>query len=457
MAQNRKTRGRVGLSMVPAIPLVLVAWACGSGTGAEMGEQVCGDGVKAPDELCDDGNRTAGDGCSADCVPSGTQLECVPLLEGHWDNGANALLPMPDQTFVVAGELTDGNSTYGWVARYSESGEQLWFEQLTSPDGDARVDALTPDGKDGTWALVSSPESGLVPTSGSPELRHFSRDGLADATIDLDSAFGAPSLAAYATEYVEGSVWIGGSVWSGDASQLDFWLGRYDLKTDVAATLVLEDHLGFEDEIHALGRTADEVVAAATVSTSPNWDWDWRLNAKTDIVLLHFDLQGNEIGRVLAAADPDSEFARVAEEVISDGHGSWYAGGTQQEIGGWPTLPWGVWLGKIELSPAWSWDIDTLIDERTGSSFGAPVVVDRVVALAFGVYIEGSEGIHGEGWVTGFKDDGEVSWRQTSTYAGYSHYEEQQIVLDHSSRLRTVGKAWTQDLGSQLRTCILAW
>jgi cysteine-rich repeat protein len=436
MAEYLESRAAGWRLMAPAIPLVLVVWACGPGTQAEHGEPVCGDGVKAPDELCDDGNQTAGDGCSAECIPSGTELECVPLLEGHWDNRANALLPMPDQTFVVAGELTVGNSTYGWVARYSESGELLWFEQL---DGDASVDALTPDGQDGAWALVQN--------NVSDELRHFNRDGLGGETIDIDASFGTP-VAEYAIEYVEGSVWVGGAI------QRDFWLGRYDLNTDVASTLVLEDHLGFDDEIRAIGRTADEVVAAATVSTSPNNNGDELLLATTDVLLLHFDLLGNEMGRVLSATDPDSEFIRVAEDVVSGGPGRWLVGGTHASFDVFDVVPRGAWLGQIGPAPVWSWDSHA--DDAVGV-YGGIVAVDGAVALAFGTYIDYSDVKHGEGGVTGFSDNGKISWRQFNTYESYNHYEEQQIVLDHSARVRSVGKAWTREVGSQLQSCVIAW
>jgi len=38
----------------------------------------CGDGVRTPDEACDDGNTTAGDGCSADCRTVAPGYSCAP-------------------------------------------------------------------------------------------------------------------------------------------------------------------------------------------------------------------------------------------------------------------------------------------------------------------------------------------------------------------------------------------
>jgi cysteine-rich repeat protein len=40
---------------------------------------VCGDGIKFPNEACDDGNRRNGDGCSAACaIESGYQCAVPP-------------------------------------------------------------------------------------------------------------------------------------------------------------------------------------------------------------------------------------------------------------------------------------------------------------------------------------------------------------------------------------------
>lgn len=391
--------------------------------------------MKASDELCDDGNQKAGDGCSADCIPSGTQHECIPLLEGHWNNQANALLPMPDQSFVVAGVSTLGLETYGWVARYSDSGELRWFEQLSSTDGHGSVDALTPDGQDGNWALVWN--------GARPELRHFDRDGLGDETIDIAQTFGAP-VSPYAIEFVEASVWIGGT------TQSDSWLGRYDLTTAVASTLMLEDHLGFNDEIGAIGRTADEVVAAATVSTSPNNRGDLLLLATTDIVLIHFDLSGNEVARVLLPSDPGKDFSPIAKDIVSNGPGRWLVGGGFASLGFAP--PAGAWLRQSGPSADWAWD--SLTDDAV-AIYGSIVAYEDAVGLAFGG--DGSDATHGEGGVIGFTSTGEVGWRQSNTYEGYDHYEEQQITVDDTGRLRTVGKGWTQDVGSQLQSCIIAW
>jgi cysteine-rich repeat protein len=48
--------------------LVLVCLTCLAGCGDSPEDAVCGDGVHAPIEQCDDGNTTDGDGCSSACL-----------------------------------------------------------------------------------------------------------------------------------------------------------------------------------------------------------------------------------------------------------------------------------------------------------------------------------------------------------------------------------------------------
>jgi cysteine-rich repeat protein len=60
--------GRLGIAVLLAVALAACSQA--SLGGQDAGDDVpagCGDGFLAADEICDDGNRTGGDGCRADC------------------------------------------------------------------------------------------------------------------------------------------------------------------------------------------------------------------------------------------------------------------------------------------------------------------------------------------------------------------------------------------------------
>ena len=54
----------------------------GDGTGDACETTACGDGVRQPEEECDDGNRTPGDGCSGDCREEGCGNGAVDPGEG---------------------------------------------------------------------------------------------------------------------------------------------------------------------------------------------------------------------------------------------------------------------------------------------------------------------------------------------------------------------------------------
>lgn len=146
--------------VVVAISAAVVCGNCGSGGSAIDGGSVavCGDGVVGDDELCDDGNLIAGDGCSPGCVPSGLPYDCVELLArdslDDWDLVLD-LLPLSDGSFIAAGQLDVGSKGRGWIARYESSGARQWFLDTTSLDADfTRITDLAGDEESGIWALA---------------------------------------------------------------------------------------------------------------------------------------------------------------------------------------------------------------------------------------------------------------------------------------------------------------
>jgi cysteine-rich repeat protein len=334
---------------------VLALAGCGNGSvEGEAGDgSICGDGIKDPDEACDDGNRVAGDECNPQCVPTGTLVACVPLLEGSEDNEAKALLPLPDGSFLVGGDMKvdQGAVNHGWVGRFDRAGKQLWFQKVAPLTADyGNFVDLTSDGEEGCWALIADQWWG--------KLIHLDSSGNIGAIVDIDSAFDLPVI-AHTVEFGDTSVWIGGE------RQGDFWLGRYEVDSDHATTVLLEDHIGYRDTIQALGRSENEIAAAVTVSTSPNFLEDFELIAMTDVLLIRFDLAGNELGRSLSGAEPDSVYARTAMEVASDGQEGWIVGGTLTPIG---LFLWGqVWVSRFEPASTWEWRSTNVLTEGGGA------------------------------------------------------------------------------------------
>ncbi len=91
--RGNQTRRRIGLWRAPAA-LTPGTGLTGSGGSHDAGRpppppvrddasfttihSVCGDGVRGPDEACDDGNAVGDDGCAADCHSVDPGFSCTP-------------------------------------------------------------------------------------------------------------------------------------------------------------------------------------------------------------------------------------------------------------------------------------------------------------------------------------------------------------------------------------------
>ena len=80
-----------------------------TGLGGSFGSQgTCGDGIRTPDEACDDGNAVAGDGCAADCRSVDPGFVCVP--DGK---PCHSVARCGDGIAVIPELCDDGNTTAG--------------------------------------------------------------------------------------------------------------------------------------------------------------------------------------------------------------------------------------------------------------------------------------------------------------------------------------------------------
>ncbi len=99
-AEGARTTTANGIDLVGVEP----GWVC-AGPAPGGCTTVCGDGIRAGDELCDDGNATDGDGCSAACTPE------TLSLAGHWRVDFSSLVwPAtfsPDGTTMVMQNVLD--------------------------------------------------------------------------------------------------------------------------------------------------------------------------------------------------------------------------------------------------------------------------------------------------------------------------------------------------------------
>jgi cysteine-rich repeat protein len=300
----------------PAGVLLVILGAVTSFAGCsnEPSASACGDGVLDPHEACDDGNRESGDACTSTCQIPGTLLECTTLIEGTDNDENNALLALPDLSFVAAGsKYTDGHQS-AWVGRYDDSGASLW--QAWPPPADEVTNALldlAADSSGGYWMLIY--------IGGDEELIHFDSSGEIDARQTVSALDPMAEIGTRRLLVADEDIWLAG------AHGPDSWLGRFDTEAHSLSTIFMEDHAGFHDVIWAIARSESEVAVAATVDTSSSYEGDMGpLITHSNVILIRFDIQGQEVGRhLLGSADP--EITTVAYSIAADrsGGGSWVA------------------------------------------------------------------------------------------------------------------------------------
>ena len=420
--------------------------ACGpSGPSDEDGAPPsCGDSIVDSGELCDDGNRLSGDGCNSECVPSGMPFDCIDLRVGETPDlwlSVKDLLPMPDGTFLVAGWFDSESGTRAWLARYTVTGEPLWSVEPTVADPETQqIRGLADAGPTGAWALgVNAFVRG--------RLLRYDINGNLEATTALESEAGQ-DVTVYAIESTPEGVWLAGSLGE------DAWVGIYDPVGDTVRDLLLEDHLGYRDQVYAIARSQDEVAVATTMSTSPNNDEDVMLLASTDILVVHFDLQGNELRRTFVGPSPDPEYVRGATEIVADGVGNWFVGGntTPHDVTAFST----GWLVPVQAPPPWSWATDKAQLDTVGvllaADEGVLIAGNRTAADTSGVLV-------GQGWISSLAADATTRWtfdRLDGDIDDYRHYAHEVLTRDFEGRVRTAGVYHEPGDVPVLRSCLVA-
>jgi cysteine-rich repeat protein len=433
-----------------AFAVVVASFACmpaGSDdtqpTGNDEGDPICGDGKLDPLEACDDGNTQSADGCSAACVLSGTPTQCVTLMRG--DGGSadqvDVVLPFAD-SFVAAGSL-DGESV-AWIGKWSDQGEQSWLTTMAPKDGGGLLRDVTTDGSTGYWAALST--WGVAEFA---ELVHLDEVG----NVLERTSFSDVSLRR--VRWINGRLWAAGSRRAGQYGyQTDLWLAF--LENGELQTVMLEDHLGYEDTIGAMEVYGDRVLVVATVGTSPGFDGDVLVEPTSEVVVIALDLDGNELER--EALDVGSLETPRASAVRGVGD-RWVVAGyapAQEVLHGGQ-----IWLTNGEKD--WTWNSLSVFGPQQGStcqgsaSVGGIVTVDGGVVLAGGSQTGPGPGVAVEvtGWLMEFDSSGQLVWEYHTTEPSESYYEETAVGIDAGGRIRTAGVGRTSGVSSTLRSCIL--
>jgi cysteine-rich repeat protein len=427
-------------------PLALGILALVASCSGEPNAPTCGDGIQDPDEACDDGNRDSGDACTPACQIRGSVLECTTLFEGMGSDEVNALLPLPDLSFVIAGAKgTDGGQT-GWIARYEDSGAQIW---QTSPTEASSVIDIAADSSDGYWALVTR--------GADEELLHLDATGQIDTRLFLPDFVQLAGLSVSPARLLvaDGHLWLAGRGAGADLDVApDLWAGRFDIEAQVLDTILNEDYVGFDDHIWAIAGSESEVAVAATVDTSPSVDGDTFLTPHSTVLVIRFDLQGQEVGRhLLGAAEPG--IAAVAYSIAADGNDGWVVGGDQHPMQGPLTTPQKAWVTRIHPSEGWMWTWASAGPPAGGLLVNDILVSDRELVAVGQAYGETGE----QYWLMGLGLDGARHWEQNLGERDFLASEVTTVVLDDANRLRTTNRAWNWngDNTTLQQSCLVAW
>ncbi len=163
------------------------------GAGVDAGNLDCGDGLVQVAEGCDDNNRTALDGCGADCsVEAGYSCGGEP--------SSCALLPLcPTQSIVSAGTVLESCKSY-FDAGYRASGKYLVDVDGAGPRSsfEALCDMVTAGG--GWTVVVNNVADAVEPQGCQPRLA--SVDVFACGTPSCSDDFAVPAYGLSFTDLV---------------------------------------------------------------------------------------------------------------------------------------------------------------------------------------------------------------------------------------------------------------
>ncbi len=244
-----------------------------SGTGSEPGGSSgessssgvmpgCGDAVVDAPELCDDGNAVDGDGCNADCQPSGQLLWSTTHAGGLGlvDEAMGCDVDGTGSIYVsgfVGLSKTDADL---WLRKYSAAGEVLWTHTHA---GSALV-------KDEARGVVVDPAelvyaAGYINTSMQDNdvfVRKFAADGTPVWTKGYNGAALLGDYANAATLTPQGDLLVGGVSSVLDQGN-DAWLRKYGPGGNVLWTRTHSGGAKSNDAANAIAVTEDGYIYVA--------------------------------------------------------------------------------------------------------------------------------------------------------------------------------------------------
>ena len=215
----------------------------------------CGDGIKDPEEACDDGNSQNGDGCNVDCQPSGA-LRWTYLKDGGKTDIAYGVGASATGVVAVGTSFVDGQDFNGWVVALDEDGALQW-ETSVDEGGVERFLAVSVTG-DGRFVAAGARGD----ADKNIWVRGFSAGGAIEWSDDVDSGFGH-DFARGAAGTAGGEFAVAG-VRSLEGGGGELWVRRYGQGGAIQSTAT---HPYGYDVVWALGPgvTIDEVTGETVV------------------------------------------------------------------------------------------------------------------------------------------------------------------------------------------------
>jgi cysteine-rich repeat protein len=306
----------------------------GSGSAAdETGDpnDPCGNGVIDGFEPCDDGNRINGDGCNADCTPSG-QLRWARTFDGGSGvDCAEGVATDSHNNVIAAGFVTTAAAGEDlWIRKYDVDGAELWTVTADVAFGHDRFRAVTVSGDDSIYAVGFV--TAELPIEGRNVLvRKLDAAGTELWTQTHNSPFGQSDDQAYAAVATAdgGVVVVGEEVVAQQDSNV--WVRKYDADGIEQWTVT---HAGAAGALDS-GRGVDQLPGGDLVVSG--WEtqadggraiWVRRLSPTGAVVwtqTFNAGAPNGNIGNAVAARSDDTVVATGSQRVGTGDPDFWTA------------------------------------------------------------------------------------------------------------------------------------
>lgn len=362
----------------------------------------CGDGELGPLELCDDGNSVDGDGCNADCRPSGELL---------WQVTHAGMLGLVDEAMGCA---VDGNNSIHvigfvgvgpddedlWLRKYAADGAVLWTQTHAGTSG------LTDQGRavvvDVAETVYAAGYSHEVMADNDIVVRKHAADGSPLWTETYAGAAMKSDIASAAALTATGELVVGGATAVIDAGN-DTWLRKYDSTGAVLWTRTYDGAAGSNDATQAVAVTPDGYIYAG--------GYEAAAGEGNNIWLGKYDADGNLLwSRLYNGAASKSDY--IHGVVAMDDGGAVVCGYETSEA-----IPWKAFLRRYDADGLTVWtEIEEGPEEAGALCYGLDRAPDGDILFAGATIQAGRR----EPWLRRLAPDGTPRWSTVVAGAGTS-------------------------------------